>query len=296
MRQRTVAALAAAVLVGIGPGVAHSQPPSTTPSEGEPTGTGHTVVASGHVDLGPRFLDDRWTLQIRDDTVTPVVWRNLPDIVLHAADAAAVTVPPDPAFAFLGPAGTKVWVLPQTQQAGILWPGWNTQDPSVIRRVNREATWRLHGVTGPGKFALFLTGNFGAPQILFDSAKLYPQETGIEVGSHVHGNWTFTAPGTYLLDVELSATTTNGATVTDRQRLRIFAGPGDPTTAFPAASDTPASTGAPPPATSSAPALRAAEKPANSGTPPWIPIGGGALALVAVAAGVLVWSRRRRAS
>jgi putative ABC transporter-associated repeat protein len=298
MRAQVPAALAAVVLAA-GPTAAAAQP-STTPNPNEPTGTGRAVVADGHVDLGPRFVDGTWRLQIRDDTVRPVVWRNLSDIVLHAVDPAAVTVPPDPAFSFLGPAGSTVWLLPQTQQAGILWPGWNTQDPSVIGTVSRAATWRLHGVTGPGKFVLFLTGNFGAPQILFDSAKTYPQETGIEVGSHVHGNWVFTASGTYLLDVEISASTTDGGMVTDRQALRIFAGPGDPATAFPTSSSTPApqvSTAAPAPASSSgAPAPSAAETPAESGTPPWIPIGGGALALLAVAAGVLVWSRRRRVS
>jgi putative ABC transporter-associated repeat protein len=296
MSARLPAALAAVVLAA-GPTAAAAQP-STTPNPNEPTGTGRAVVADGHVDLGPRFVDGTWRLQIRDDTVQPVVWRNLPDIVLHVADPAAVTVPPDPAFAFLGPPGATVWVLPQTQQADILWPGWNTQDPSVIATISREATWRLHGVDGPGTFVLYLTGNFGAPQILFDSAKPYPQQTGIEIGTHVHGNWAFTAPGTYLLDVEMTATTTDGTTVTDRQTLRIFAGPGDPTAAFPAASTTsvpPAATSTPA-SSSGAPAPRAAETPPESGTPPWIAIGGTALALVAVAAAVLVWSRRRRAT
>jgi putative ABC transporter-associated repeat protein len=294
MRSRAGAALAAAALMMAAPAVALAQP-STTPAANEPTGTGRAVIADGHVDLGPRFLGGAWRLQIRDDTVRPVVWRNLPDVVLQAVDAAAVTVPADPAFAFLGQAGAQVWVLPQTQQPGILWPGWNTQDPSVIPKVNREATWRLHGVTGPGKFALFLNGNFGAPQILFDSAKSFPQETGIEVGSHVHGNWVFGAPGSYVLDTEMLASTVDGSAVTDRQQLRIFVGPGDPNTAFPAATSTPPTTTA---TSASTPAPPVAEAPgpaaAETRPAPWVALGAGGLAVLAAGAGVLMWLRRRQ--
>lgn len=287
---RTRAAFAAVVLTMIGPTVAWAQP-STTPAPDEPTGTGRTVIADGHVDLGPRFLGGAWHLQIRDDHVRPVVWRNLPDVVLQAVDAAAVTVPADPAFAFLGQAGVRVWVLPQTQQPGILWPGWNTQDPSVIPKVNREATWRLHGVTGPGKFALFLNGNFGAPQILFDSAKSFPQETGIEVGSHVHGNWVFGAPGSYVLDIEMLASTVDGSAVTDRQQLRIFVGAGDPGTAFPVVATTTAtSAGTPVPPVAEAPGPAAAE----SRSAPWVALGAGGLAILAAGAGALMWLRRRQ--
>jgi putative ABC transporter-associated repeat protein len=274
------------------------QPPSTTPAANEPTGTGHTVIANGHVDLGPRFVGGAWRLQIRDDSAQPVMWRNLPDIVLHAVDAATVTLPPDPAYAFLGQAGAKQWVLPQTQQPGILWPGWNTQDPSVIGTVNREATWRLHGVHGPGHFALFLNGNFGAPQVLFDSAKPYPQETGIEVGSHVHGNWAFAAPGTYVLDVEMLASTVDGKAVSDRQTLRIFVGTGDPASAFPATTSAPPTTIATTAETSSAgPAPQAAEapqSPARSRATPWIAVGAGGLAVLAAGVGTVFWLRRRQ--
>lgn len=292
---RVCTALVAAALAVLMPAMAHAQPETTTPAPNEPTGTGRTVVADGHVDLGPRFVDGNWRLQIRDDTVQPVVWRNLPDIVLHAVDAATVTVPQDPAFAFLGQAGATVWVLPQTQQQGVLWPGWNTQDPSVIGKVNREATWRLHKVDGPGSFALFLTGNFGAPQVLFDGARPFPQETGIELGSHVHGNWVFGAAGTYLLDVEMLAATVDGAAVSDRQTLRIFVGAGDPTAAFPAATSPPTtvtSSGDTAPAAAEAPGPAAPE--AESGQMTVVALVAGGLVIIAAGIATLVWLRRRQ--
>lgn len=258
---------------------------------GEATATGRTVVADGHVDMGARFVDGAWRIQVRDDTVRPSVWRNLPDVVWHAADTARTTVPSDQRFAFLGQPGAPVWVLPQAQQPGVLWPGWNTQDPQVATTLDREVTWRLHGVAGPGQFVLFLTGNFGEPQVVFDSAKPTPQETGIEVNTHVHGNWVFTQPGSYLLDVEMSGTTTAGQQVTDRDILRVFVGAGDPATAFAAATSPPASS----PAPSTAGAVPRADTGAGQSTVvwPWL-AAGAAVVLALVVGGVLVRRRRGR--
>ncbi|MEU4290813.1 TIGR03773 family transporter-associated surface protein [Kribbella sp. NPDC026596] len=190
------------------------------------------VISNGHVDLGPRFVDGTWTIQIRDDTADPAVWRPLDNVVLQATSKAQVAVPDDPAYGFLGKAGQKVWVIPQVQQDGIVWPGWNTQDPEVATRVDREVTWSLEGVHGPGAFTLFLNSDFGKPSPVFDSRKPFPQRTGIDVNTHVHGNWTFDAQGTYLLDVAMTAKLTDGQQVTARRALRIYAGDGDAHAAF----------------------------------------------------------------
>ncbi|WP_192809654.1 TIGR03773 family transporter-associated surface protein [Actinomadura rudentiformis] len=208
--------------------------PSPSPSvqAGERTVTGRTVIADGHVDIGPRFLDGKWTVQVRDDTVRPPVWRNVEDVVLHTVDAAKVKVPEGSQFSFLGKPGTEVWVLPQVQQQGVLWPGWNTQDPQVASTINREVTWSLRGVTGPGRFALFVNGDFGAPKVLFDGSRPYPQQMGIDLNTHAHGNWVFSAPGTYLLDIDISGRTLDGRQVNDRRLLRIFVGAGSPDAAF----------------------------------------------------------------
>ncbi|MDT8914954.1 choice-of-anchor M domain-containing protein [Amycolatopsis sp. PS_44_ISF1] len=193
---------------------------------------GRVVVADGHVDLGPRFAAGAWTIEIRDDTGAAPVWRHLEDVVLHAGAGARAEVPQGGEYAFLGAPGSPVWLLPQTQRAGTVWPGWNTQDPGTTAKVGREVTWRLRSVQGPGSFSLFLTGAFGAPRVVFDSRKPLPQETGIEAGSHVHGNWAFGAAGTYLLGLEMSALTVDGGRVSDDRVLRIHLGDGDPASAF----------------------------------------------------------------
>jgi putative ABC transporter-associated repeat protein len=188
------------------------------------------VIGDGHVDVGPRYLDGDWTIQIRDDTVEPPAWRALDDVVLRARDAARLEVPADERFRFLGRPGERVWLLPQVQRDGVLWPGWNTQE--VAREIRREMTWTLHGVEGPGRFVLFSNGEFGAPEVIFDGSKPYPQVAGVEAGTHVHGNWAFSRAGAYRLDISMSATTRDGEPVSDRETLRFLAGEGEPAAAL----------------------------------------------------------------
>jgi putative ABC transporter-associated repeat protein len=248
------------------------------------------VVSNGHVDLGPRFVDGKWTVQLKDDTADPAVWRPLENVVLQATGKAQLQVPADPAYAFLGTPGQKLWVIPQVQQDGVIWPGWNTQDPEVARRVDREVTWSLEGVRGPGTFTLFLNSDFGKPQPVFDSRKPFPQHTGIDLNTHVHGNWTFDAQGTYLLDVAMTAKLTDGRQVTDRRTLRIYAGDGDARTAFAAQAPPSAAASSPSPVTTAAPT---AAGTSTDGSPlPWIVSAAG---LAVLLASVVVVVRRVRA-
>lgn len=220
----------------VAPAPGASEDGGSTVTADEATGTGQVVIADGHVDIGPRYVDGEWTFQVRDDTVRPAVWREPSDVVLAAVDAAQVELPDDPAFAFLGEPGSQVWLLPQVQQQGVVWPGWNTEHPDVATTVAREMTWRLHGVEGPGTFVLFLNGEFGAPETIFDGAQPLPQEAGVDANTHVHGNWVFSEPGVYRLDMEMAATNLDGTEVSDRATLQIAVGDGtDPATAFAAA-------------------------------------------------------------
>jgi putative ABC transporter-associated repeat protein len=244
------------------------------------------AIADGHIDMGPRMVDGAWKIQIRDDSATPGTWRPVPEVVLQAVGASSMTVPPGPQFAFLGASGAPVWLLPQVQRPGVLWPGWNTQDPSIASVLGREVTWVLHDVRGPGHFTLFLNGNFGTPEVVFDSSKPFPQETGIEANSHVHGNWAFSAPGSYALDIDMHTTAPDGRTVSDRQTLQVFVGDGDAAHAYLApATTTPPSSDAPTPAP--------AAQPAGPDRTGWI-AGIAAGTVLLLAGGGFWWRRSRR--
>jgi surface-anchored protein len=190
---------------------------------GAQTDTACEVVNDGHVDIGPRFVDGTWTAQLRDDRASESVWRDLEDVVLQVPDAALFPIP-EGDFGFLGSAGDEIYMLPQVQASGIVWPGWNTQDPSVIDAVPGAVEWNLTEVDGPGEFTIFLTGTFGGAEILFNSAEALPQTVSIPRNTHAHGNWTFSEPGVYRLTVEFTAATGDGETVTDTKDIQVAVG------------------------------------------------------------------------
>nr|WP_203593590.1 TIGR03773 family transporter-associated surface protein [Streptomyces sp. SID9124] len=291
---RRGATLLAALLLTAAPALQAAADTSPTPgaeSDAAPeTGRGHTVIGDGHLDIGPRFDGGGWTVQIRDDTAHPPVWRNTSDVVLQVRDTAKIEVPEDDAFAFLGNPGDQVWLLPQVQQDGVLWPGWNSQEPKIASSVEREVTWKLTGVKGPGDFVLFLNGSFGTPTVIFDGRKKLPQETGIEVNTHVHGNWAFTEPGTYLLDVSMSARTKDGKSHDSKRTLRFSVGPQDPQKAFTAR--TPDSA-----APASGPVgQKATDTTTGDGSSGLLWWGSAAGVAVVAVGGTLLWRRSRRAT
>lgn len=191
---------------------------ATTPA------TGRRVISDGHVDMGPQLDGNALRIRLKDDSTTPPTWRELADVTLKVTGKAQIDVPSGAGYAFLGKPGDKVYLLPQSQQPGIVWPGWNTQHESLVKGTKGTVTWRLKQVSGPGQFKLFLTGSFGTPEVRFDSGKALPQQLGIAPNTHAHGNWAFTKAGIYQLTVDMTATTTAGRSVTDTRTLTIAVG------------------------------------------------------------------------
>ncbi|MFI6823150.1 choice-of-anchor M domain-containing protein [Micromonospora sp. NPDC050187] len=194
----------------------------------QPLANGRATLAAGHVDIGPRYVDDRWTLLIHDGTRERSVWRDPDETLLRVSDAARQTVPDDPAYAFLGvDAGKRVYVVPQTQNQDVVWLGWNTQDPRVMRTIDRGVTLTLLGVRGPGTVTTYLqSGNFAAPQPLWRSAESKAQSFWAEVNTHTHANWVFTEPGVYLVAVQVSADLVTGEKASATGTLRFAVGDG----------------------------------------------------------------------
>lgn len=181
------------------------------------------IVGDGHVDIGPRFADGEWTAQLRDDRAAESVWRDLADTVIQVPETALFPIP-EGDYGFLGEPGQEIYMLPQVQASGIVWPGWNTQDPSVIDAVPGSVDWNLTAVDGPGDFTLFLTGTFGGADVLFNSAEALPQTVSVPRNTHAHGNWTFSEAGVYRLTIEFTATTGDGDKVTATEDVQLAVG------------------------------------------------------------------------
>ena len=266
-------------------------------------------IAVGHVDLGPRLIDGQWRAGLRHDAESGAVWRDPNQTVLRVNDAAIMTAPDSADYPFLADvAGKPVYVVPQTQNPGVVWLGWNTQDPAVTATIDRGLTMRVGPVSGPGRAWLFLqSGTFGKPLLLADSGAA-PGDVWIDSGTHVHANWAFSAPGTYTATVTFLGTTTAGEAVSASTTLRFAVGdaasasealamaapaaaPADGASASSSSSGAaPAASGAADPAGSSS-----AAGAASGGLPDWA-----FLAIIAIAAasllviGALVVARSRR--
>ena len=182
-------------------------------------------ISVGHVDLGPRLIDGQWRAGLRHDAESGAVWRDPNQTVLRVSDAAVMTAPDSADYPFLADvAGKPVYVVPQTQNPGVVWLGWNTQDPAVTATIDRGLTMRVGPVSGPGRAWLFLqSGTFGKPLLLADSGAA-PGDVWIDSGTHVHANWAFSAPGTYTATVTFLGTTTAGEAVSASTTLRFAVG------------------------------------------------------------------------
>ncbi|MDR7277545.1 choice-of-anchor M domain-containing protein [Catenuloplanes atrovinosus] len=254
--------------------------------------TGPAVLEAGHVDVGPRYRDGAWTVQIHDDERVPPVWRSPDDAVIRVRDAARQAIPDDPAYRFLGEApGTSVHVLPQTQQEGVVWLGWNTQDPGVLEHAGRGVTMNLRGVHGPGRLTVFLqSGTLGAPQVLWSTDTAYPQALWVDRNTHTHANWVFGRPGVYLVALDVTAELAGGGTATASATLRFAVGDAtDPDQARAAALTLPPAS----------PSPAAAAVAGGDAVPGWLAVllGLAAVLLVALLIGVAVRGAavRRRA-
>jgi surface-anchored protein len=192
----------------------------------EPVATQPAEVATGHVDIGPRYVDGTWRLMIHDDSTVQPVWRSPTQTVLRVSDASLQEVPADPDYDFLpASSGARVHVVPQVQDPDVIWVGWNTQSPEVIERIDRGATLTLRGVEGPGELTMFLqAGMGGAPEVLWQSTDPVGQPFWVDVNTHTHANWVFSAPGVYVVDVEVTAVLLDGRTETDVATLRFAVG------------------------------------------------------------------------
>ena len=270
-------------------------------------------ISVGHVDLGPRLIDGQWRAGLRHDAETGAVWRDPNQTVLRVNDAAIMTAPNSADYPFLADvAGKPVYVVPQTQNPGVVWLGWNTQDPAVTATIDRGLTMRVGPVSGPGRAWLFLqSGTFGKPLLLADSGAA-PGDVWIDSGTHVHANWAFSAPGTYTATVTFLGTTTAGEAVSASTTLRFAVGDAASASealamAAPAVADAASADGASAPSSGAAPAASGAADPASSssasgaasgGLPDWaflVIIAVVAVSLLVIGALVVARSRRSRA-
>jgi putative ABC transporter-associated repeat protein len=227
-RPTAIAGLAACLLAAalVTPAARADDDLTQTIDPNQAQGEGQTVLDEGHIDIGPTLGTGEFILEAHDDTGETSVWRRLSDVVVEVNDEGMMTMPDDDTYSFIGAEpGSSIWMIPQTQQTGVAWLGWNTQEPQLMQTVSGGVTFSLLGIEGPGDATVYLqSGNFGAPEVIWSSQNAFPQDSWIEVNTHTHANWAFTEKGLYLMRFRISATTLAGDEISTEDTLRIAVG------------------------------------------------------------------------
>lgn len=184
---------------------------------------------SVHADVAVRGDDDAFGLWLKVDGTSPR-WQPLGESILAVPDRARETVPADPRFAFLAPAGSDLWTVPLTQAAGVPWLGISSESIEEAA-FQRYASWRLDGVStadggpAPGEFMLWNRSDGAKP--FFSTRVGLPDAVRVldRLGGHWHANWSFTAPGIYCLNMSAAnRRAATGAPVADEQVLTVVVG------------------------------------------------------------------------
>jgi surface-anchored protein len=183
------------------------------------------VLSRGHVDYAVRMVGGRLQSRIKDSTrgSRNVRWREPSDVVFRLGSRARSRVPAGGRLDFLGDPGDPIWMIPQVEKRGVLWAGWNTEELGR-RDISGRIAWRLTDVDGPGPMAIFSTGSFGQPDIIFNSSNGLPDRFEVPLGTHGHGNWAFRRRGRYRLRFEMSGRRPSGARVSDTATLTVDVG------------------------------------------------------------------------
>ena len=200
------------------PDPAPSPEPAPNPGGGDNPAPASSLLTDP-VEIGRGHLDVRLTqaagengttygLAVKDDSLTNArtsVLRTLSSTTLSVGPNARFVRPAslsDASYDVLGPVGTATYVLPETQNSDIVWPGLSTEGIDYAA-LPEGADLTLHLAEAPqgARVAFFQGGTFGTgARIHFDSAAgdgvVHTTES-----THMHGNWVFSAPGTYRIEV-----------------------------------------------------------------------------------------------
>ncbi len=150
-----------------------------------------------------------YSLVLKDDSLTgekTSVMRAIDSVTWKVGVNARFTRPQslsDPSYDVLGAIGESSYVLPETQNPDIVWPGVSTEGIDYSQ-FPKGIDYELKVVDSPkdSRVAFFQGGTFGGPaNIMVDSANPAKSRIHTDSPTHMHANWVFSKPGHYRLQI-----------------------------------------------------------------------------------------------
>ncbi|MBW3085280.1 hypothetical protein KEM60_01477 [Austwickia sp. TVS 96-490-7B] len=165
---------------------------------------GPLVLDAGHADVFDVAAQaGKPILRLREDVTGQHVVHRPESVLLTVKQKAWSDIPAGYPGA---PAG---YLLPLSQDADLLWPGWNTLETRAAGFGPVDIV--VTGVSGPGNVHVFSQAFDGsAESLLTGGGFTLPGTIRVEEPAHVHANWVFSAAGTYTMTVK-AVTTHRGA-------------------------------------------------------------------------------------
>jgi surface-anchored protein len=213
----TLAAIFTAILLGVSPNAAQATP----------------VYTDGHCDLCADYDAAEQSLELHyhfheigpgyDEDGNVLVGEIQPSALLtRVPDIAKTTIPSG--YSFLGAAvGADVWILPQTQVAGVPFLGFGTEELDDDD-WSTGITYTLISATGPGEMSMWMTNPFGSSIVYWatsngidDGEGHYTDVYTSSIPAHSHANWAFTAEGVYEIQMQISGVLADGTTLVESE-------------------------------------------------------------------------------
>ncbi|MCG7444137.1 choice-of-anchor M domain-containing protein [Dermabacter vaginalis] len=169
------------------------------------------TINNGHVDLRVMDVDGNFSVALGDDSrqhAKKSVTRTIDSVTLEVTKLAKAkrggNILADKSYDVLGPKGSELYILPQAQQQGRVWPGFSSEELDRDKYPN-GATMTLTPVSAPegGKWFAY-TENLGTIQKMYATSEK-ASDIPLPPGTHMHTAWAFTKPGTYTIDVTAHA-------------------------------------------------------------------------------------------
>jgi surface-anchored protein len=188
----------------------------------EPTFVG--VLSEGEIDIEAEIIEGELEGVVHD-VVNDVEYEPADTALLHARPGTATTRPAGAAFDFIGvPAGQPIWVVPQNEQAGLLYLALASEDIDGADVEPNEVRFRLKSVDGPGFFSVWEVDGFGNPTAYFTSADgVTTGDEFVSLLGHSHMNFGFTARGLYAVTLQAFATAAGGDPLVSEEFTVYFA-------------------------------------------------------------------------
>ncbi|OAG71304.1 substrate-binding protein [Corynebacterium ulcerans] len=157
-------------------------------------------ISKGHVDISPKEIDGTLAVVVKDESgqhSSKAVLRDPNSVTFVVPQSAKTALKED--IKDIAKKGERVYVLPEVQKTGLVWPGFSTEEIYGETEGDYEFTITPKSAPQGGKWVAYSGDANSSENRIGDytGKRVYKAEGS----THRHLNWVFTKPGKYTMDV-----------------------------------------------------------------------------------------------